>query len=109
MADEVFQVVPRLRVGAETCGELRQQWAELASLRQRVQASQEEVEILLGHRGVAPSALFEHLGVGELLPQLGGETEVRGDALCPVRGGRGRWWAIERAVALARVEVLSVE
>src|SRR5262249_50730333 len=69
----------------------------------------EDVEVLvLDARGFAGSFL-EHLGVSELLPQLGGEPKVIGNFGRPRFGGVLVGRSIEGTVDLDRAEELRVE
>jgi len=107
--DEILQVLDRAVVRLEGDGELGQHGAELAGVGQRRQPGHELVDVLLAQLGAGAGGLLEHLRVGELLPQLGGEAEVVRHPGRPAARGLGAGRPVEGAVDLDRVEVLGVE
>src|SRR5690606_10424741 len=94
----------------EAGGKLREQGAELAGGRERIDRGAEFVDVLRPEvQRIGAGRLLEHLGVRELLKEFERELEVGRRALRPAGGRRGRRHAIERRVDLDGVEVVRVE
>src|SRR5262245_13303210 len=105
LAEQPFDVFAGVGRLVEAGRKLREQGAEPATCRQRLDAAFELIDVLARDRAL----IVGHQRVRELLVELDGEVEVRRRALDPTkRRGRPRL-AVKCAVHLDAVEPLGIE